>query len=46
MIRTGERFGSVHVIAVLRGSKGERVLKQGHDKLSVHGIAAGHSKTI
>ena len=44
VIRTGERFGSVHVIAVLRGSKGERVLKQGHDKLSVHGIAAGHSQ--
>ena len=43
VIRTGERFGAAHVIAVLRGSRGERVLKQGHEQLSVHGIAAGHS---
>ena len=43
VIRTGERFGAAHVIAVLRGGRGERVLKQGHDQLSVHGIAAGHS---
>ena len=40
VIRTGERFGAAHVIDVLRGSKGERILKQGHDQLSVHGIAA------
>jgi ATP-dependent DNA helicase RecQ len=44
VIRTGERFGSAHVIDVLRGSKGERVLKQGHDNLSVYGIAGGSSK--
>ena len=44
VIRTGERFGAAHVIDVLRGSRGERVLKQGHDQLSVHGIAAGHSR--
>ena len=43
VIRTGERFGAAQVIAVLRGSRGERVLKQGHDQLSVHGIAAAHS---
>ena len=42
VIRTGERFGAAHVIAVLRGGRGERVLKQGHDQLSVFGIAAGH----
>ncbi len=40
VIRTGERFGAAHVIDVLRGSKGERVRTQGHDQLSVHGIAA------
>ena len=44
VIRTGERFGAAHVIDVLRGSRGERVLKQGHDQLSVHGIAAEHSR--
>ncbi len=44
VIRTGERFGAAHVIAVLRGSKGERVLAQGHDQLSVYGIAADKSR--
>ena len=44
VIRTGERFGAAHVIAVLRGSKGERVLDQGHDQLSVYGIAADWSR--
>ena len=44
VIRTGERFGAAHVIGVLRGSKSERVLAQGHDQLSVHGIAADQSR--
>ena len=44
VIRTGERFGAAHVIDVLRGSRSERVLKQGHGQLSVHGIASGHSR--
>ncbi len=44
VIRTGERFGAAHVIAVLRGSRGERILAQGHDQLSVYGIASGHSQ--
>ena len=45
IIRTGERFGASHVIGVLRGSKGEKILKQGHDRLSVYGIAASHSQS-
>ena len=36
--RTGERFGAAHVINVLRGSRAERVLRLGHDKLSTYGI--------
>ena len=44
VIRTGERFGAAHVIAVLRGSRGQRILAQGHDQLSVHGIASRHSQ--
>ena len=40
VIRTGERFGAKHVIQVLRGSRAGRVLGLGHDRLSVHGIAA------
>jgi ATP-dependent DNA helicase RecQ len=38
--RTGQRFGAVHVIDVLRGKTGERVARWGHDKLSVFGIGA------
>jgi ATP-dependent DNA helicase RecQ len=38
--RTGERFGAGHVVDVLRGSKGEKVLKWEHDKLSTYGIGA------
>lgn len=44
VIRTGERFGAAHVIGVLRGSKAERVMAQGHDQLSVYGIAAEYSR--
>ena len=44
VIRTGERFGAAHVIGVLRGSRGERIVKQGHDQLSVYGIAASHPR--
>ena len=39
--RTGQRFGAMHVIDVLRGKVGERVAKWGHDQLSVFGIGAG-----
>jgi ATP-dependent DNA helicase RecQ len=38
--RTGQRFGAMHVIEVLRGKAGERVAKWGHDRLSVFGIGA------
>jgi ATP-dependent DNA helicase RecQ len=38
--RTGQRFGAVHVIDVLRGKETERVLQWGHDRLGVFGIGA------
>jgi ATP-dependent DNA helicase RecQ len=38
--RTGQRFGAVHLIDVLRGRKGERVLQWAHDRLGVFGIGA------
>jgi ATP-dependent DNA helicase RecQ len=38
--RTGQRFGTGHLIDVLRGNDGERVRKLGHDALSVFGIGA------
>jgi len=36
--RTGQRFGATHIVDVLRGSSNEKVLTQGHDKLSTYGI--------
>ena len=36
--RTGQRFGAVHLIDVLRGSESERLQQFGHDKLSTYGI--------
>ncbi len=41
--RVGQRFGMMHVIDVLRGSKKERVLQLGHDTLSTYGIGADRS---
>ncbi|WP_163130122.1 DNA helicase RecQ [Agarivorans sp. Alg241-V36] len=41
--RLGQRFGIGYVIEVLRGSMGQRILEQGHDKLSTHGIGKSAS---
>jgi len=38
--RTGQRFGAVHLIDVLRGKPGERITRWDHDKLSVFGVGA------
>jgi ATP-dependent DNA helicase RecQ len=43
VVRTGERFGAGHVISVLLGAGTKRVVSQGHDQLSVFGIASQHS---
>jgi ATP-dependent DNA helicase RecQ len=36
--RTGQRFGSNHLVDVLLGADTERIRALGHDQLSVHGI--------
>jgi ATP-dependent DNA helicase RecQ len=38
VLRTGQRYGASYVTEVLRGSQGERVLDNQHDKLSTYGI--------
>jgi len=40
--RTGERFGMMYLIEVLRGSKNQRVLDLKHDKLSTSGDRCRH----
>jgi ATP-dependent DNA helicase RecQ len=41
--RCKERFGINHIIDVLRGSKNQKVLKNGHDQLSTYGIGKDHT---
>ncbi len=43
--RTGQRFGAVHLIDVLRGKAGERISRWDHDKLGVFGIGADVDET-
>jgi len=42
--RTQQRFGLHYVIDVLRGSREQRILENGHDTLSVYGIGETYSK--
>ncbi|MCE1254066.1 MAG: DNA helicase RecQ [Anaerolineae bacterium] len=42
--RTDERFGATYVIDVLRGSKAEKIINNGHDRVSTYGIGADMSK--
>ena len=41
---TGQRFGIAHVADVLRGSRSQKVIGVGHDRLSVYGIVRDFSK--
>ena len=43
VIRTGERFGSRHVVDVLRGANSKRVRELGHNRLSVYGIVRDYT---
>jgi ATP-dependent DNA helicase RecQ len=42
--RTGQRFGSGHLIDVLTGAEGERLQSLGHHKLSTYGIGTEFAK--
>ena len=42
--RCEQKFGLIHVVDVLRGSKGQKVFQFNHDKLSVYGIGSDVSK--
>ena len=45
ILRTNQNFGLHYVIDVLKGSKEQRVLANGHDTLSVYGIGEEYSKS-
>ena len=44
ILRTEQNFGLHYIIDVLKGSKEQRVLANGHDTLSVYGIGNEYSK--
>jgi len=44
ILRTEQNFGLHYVIDVLKGSKEQRLLQNGHDSLSVYGIGEEYSK--
>ena len=41
VVRTGQRFGAAHLIAVVRGEATDKVKKFGHDRLPTFGVGAG-----
>ena len=41
--RAKERFGSGHIIDILRGSLNKKILQHGHENLSTHGIGKDRS---
>src|SRR5262245_16482418 len=43
IVRTGERFGMEHVVAILRGENTENVLRFNHHKLRTFGVGAERS---
>jgi len=50
IVRTGERFGMEHLVALLRGERTENILKFNHDRLPTFGVgvdrAAGDWRSI
>ena len=45
VLRTGQLFGEAYIIDVLRGSQQKKILNNGHDRISTHGIGTDYSKT-
>ncbi len=43
VVRLKERFGGDYTARVLAGSREERILEKGHDRLSTYGLLADHS---
>jgi ATP-dependent DNA helicase RecQ len=41
--RTDQVFGSLHIIAVLRGEMTDGILRHGHDRLPTFGVGADHA---
>ena len=42
--RTGEIYGTMHIVDVLLGSRNQKVLERNHDELSTYGIGKEHPR--
>ena len=42
--RTGQRFGTAHIIDIVRGADTEKIRERGHDSLPTFGVGAGRPK--
>jgi len=42
--RLNQRFGLTYVVEVIKGSKSERIIQNGHQKLTTYGIGPEHTK--
>lgn len=42
--RVGQRFGMNYIIDILKGSKSERIIHNGHNRLSTYGIGGDYTK--
>ncbi len=40
----GQRFGLTHIVSILSGSRSQKILSRGHDKLSMHGRGKQYTK--
>ncbi|WP_230529937.1 DNA helicase RecQ [Microvirga roseola] len=45
IVRTGERFGTEHLIGILVGEETDSIRRFGHDKLKTFGVGSDRSKT-
>ncbi|MCA9081451.1 MAG: HRDC domain-containing protein, partial [Planctomycetaceae bacterium] len=43
--RQGQRFGATYTAQVLKGSRDQKILANGHEKLSTHGLLQNESKS-
>jgi ATP-dependent DNA helicase RecQ len=46
VVRLKQGFGAEYTTAVLMGSKGERIVRSGHDRLSTYGLLADQEKRV
>ncbi|SEP78026.1 ATP-dependent DNA helicase RecQ [Solimonas aquatica] len=44
LAQRGERYGAAHVIDILRGSQGQKLIDRGHQQLSTYGIGKSRSQ--